>query len=268
MPPFGLLKFAKWRKLAPNTPHGPASVVVQCPAFPAVMRPHGVRVGQTHFQGACTFSDCALPSGVLYCAKWLASAIAGSRSAGPILLQCLPMRYVMRKNDTMEAAQFGHMEAAQFGQMEATQPGQMALLIYELLGGQSTLSFPQPSTVQTYAEQIRQGLPASSLDAFIGRCNISSSDVRETVGISPRTHTRRKRERQLLSAVESDRLYRLVQTVARAAVVLGSQEKGIRWIEKPNRALGGQRPFDLLDTEPGEEQVNTLLERIEYGVFS
>lgn len=40
------------------------------------------------------------------------------------------------------------------------------------------------------------------------------------------------------------------------------------WLNRPNRSLGGAVPLELLETEAGSEQVDTILGRIEYGVYS
>jgi putative toxin-antitoxin system antitoxin component (TIGR02293 family) len=78
---------------------------------------------------------------------------------------------------------------------------------------------------------------------------------------------RRKQERRL-RADESDRLLRLARVAAVAEDVLGAQDKAGRWLQKPNRALGGIVPLDLLDTDLGAEEVVTVLGRIEHGVYS
>jgi putative toxin-antitoxin system antitoxin component (TIGR02293 family) len=40
------------------------------------------------------------------------------------------------------------------------------------------------------------------------------------------------------------------------------------WLKQPNRALGGAIPLQLLATNEGTEQVETILDRIDYGVYS
>lgn len=87
------------------------------------------------------------------------------------------------------------------------------------------------------------------------------------VGLPARTLARRKKERRL-RADESDRLLRLARVAAVAEDVLGAQDKAGRWLQKPNRALGGIAPLDLLDTDLGAEEVVTVLGRIEHGVYS
>ena len=40
------------------------------------------------------------------------------------------------------------------------------------------------------------------------------------------------------------------------------------WIFRSNKALGGQSPFDLLDSLYGREEIKNLIGRIDYGVYS
>ena len=56
--------------------------------------------------------------------------------------------------------------------------------------------------------------------------------------------------------------------VMKVAEVLGSQEEASRWLDTPNRALGGRTPLELLDTDLGSRQVEDVLGRIAHGVYS
>ncbi|MUL38989.1 antitoxin Xre/MbcA/ParS toxin-binding domain-containing protein [Gloeocapsopsis dulcis] len=55
---------------------------------------------------------------------------------------------------------------------------------------------------------------------------------------------------------------------ARAEEVFEDEQVAKNWLKRPNQALGGETPLGLLDTETGAEQVNQVLTRIEYGVYS
>jgi putative toxin-antitoxin system antitoxin component (TIGR02293 family) len=66
----------------------------------------------------------------------------------------------------------------------------------------------------------------------------------------------------------SDRLFRVARIAARAEEVFESETAAREWLKRPNRALSGTAPIDLLDTDAGSIQVSDLLGRIEYGVFS
>jgi putative toxin-antitoxin system antitoxin component (TIGR02293 family) len=88
------------------------------------------------------------------------------------------------------------------------------------------------------------------------------------LGASKRTLARRAQRGEPLSPVESDRLIRFLRIAAHAEEVFESREKAIAWLKADNRALGGQAPMDLLDTDAGTEQVDEVLTRIDYGVYS
>jgi putative toxin-antitoxin system antitoxin component (TIGR02293 family) len=83
-----------------------------------------------------------------------------------------------------------------------------------------------------------------------------------------RTLTRRISSDSRLTAAESDRTVRLAQVYATAVETLGSGEKAAAWLKTPNRALRGIRPLDQLDTDPGVREVEEILGRIAYGVYS
>jgi putative toxin-antitoxin system antitoxin component (TIGR02293 family) len=82
-----------------------------------------------------------------------------------------------------------------------------------------------------------------------------------------RTLARRRQSRKL-DADESDRLYRMARVAAHAFSVFGAEDKAAAWLRRPNRALNGELPFHLLDTDVGARPIEDLLGRIEHGVVS
>lgn len=116
-------------------------------------------------------------------------------------------------------------------------------------------------------DAVRQGLPFSALETLTRQLEISPQQCSAVLGIPPRTVARRKEARQL-NPQESDRLYRVARAASQAVAVLGSLDKARLWLKTPNRALGGDRPLDLLDTEIGARQVEDILLRLNYGIFS
>lgn len=52
-----------------------------------------------------------------------------------------------------------------------------------------------------------------------------------------------------------------------ATAIFANREKAERWMRTRNRVLEAT-PIDLLDTEEGAKMVETVLHRIEHGVFS
>src|SRR3546814_10835729 len=81
-----------------------------------------------------------------------------------------------------------------------------------------------------------------------------------------RTFKRRKKDAQPLEQDESDRLLRVVGIVAAAEDVFGSKDKAHIWLSRENRALDGETPLALADTDRGARAVEALLGRIEHGI--
>lgn len=114
----------------------------------------------------------------------------------------------------------------------------------------------------------REGLPVGTLPVLAGELKVERKHLARLVGVSDRTLSRRLAGDQRLSPEESDRTMRVARVVAQAADVLGSMAKVALWMKAPNRALDGQQPLDLLDTDAGVRSVETVLGRIEYGLYS
>lgn len=139
--------------------------------------------------------------------------------------------------------------------------------IVEVLGGNKTFNRPIRNTDEL-AEQVRSGLPASTVTVLAAILSLQRAQVAERLSIPPRTLSRRLATKSRLTHEESDRTLRMARVVALAKEVLGSEEKASHWMSNPNRALGGRRPFDQLDTEPGVRSVEEILQRIAYGIYS
>lgn len=118
------------------------------------------------------------------------------------------------------------------------------------------------------AELVRAGLPAEALFLLARRLDLRQAEISEKIGIPPRTLTRRLARHARLTAAESDRTVRLAQVFATAAETLGTEEKAAQWLKTPNRVLRGGRPLDQLDTDPGVREVEDVLGRVAYGVYS
>jgi putative toxin-antitoxin system antitoxin component (TIGR02293 family) len=93
------------------------------------------------------------------------------------------------------------------------------------------------------------------------------------LGMSPRNFQRRKaaaqkNNRATLSAEESSKLWKFAEILARATKTLGSQQAAETWLSNPQMGLEWKRPVDLLATIQGSELVETLLMRMEYGVYT
>ncbi len=137
----------------------------------------------------------------------------------------------------------------------------------EVLGGDIVLGRPM-SKGGALADVIREGLPVKSLFLLAERLNLRQAEISEKIGIPRRTLTRRLAQHSRLTAAESDRAVRLAQVFSNAIDTLGDEEKAAAWLKTPNRALRGGRPLDQVDTDPGVREVESVLGRISYGIYS
>ena len=118
-------------------------------------------------------------------------------------------------------------------------------------------------------ELIRKGLPARVIGKLERVLGLSPSESTRLLAISA---TSRKRFKQSparrLDEAASDRIVRVVSTVAEAAEVLGDDAKAIAWFKTPNLALHGQEPLELMTSDPGAKMVRDELNRIRYGFWA
>jgi putative toxin-antitoxin system antitoxin component (TIGR02293 family) len=140
-----------------------------------------------------------------------------------------------------------------------------AARLKETFGGPRVLR--RVEDLEAFAARVREGLPYEALAAVAARYDIPLRELTRVLALPERTLARRKIEGRL-RADESDRLFRLGRVAALAEDVLGETAKAARWLRRPNRALGGRAPLDVLDTDLGAQQAETVLHRVEHGVFS
>jgi putative toxin-antitoxin system antitoxin component (TIGR02293 family) len=116
-------------------------------------------------------------------------------------------------------------------------------------------------------DAIRAGFPQPVIQQVMAGSGLTLMELAETLDLSPRSLQRRKSEGRL-APHESDRLYRLARIVALAKRYIGDSTEAALWLKRPNRALGGEVPLSLIDTEVGARAVENILGRIAYGGIS
>lgn len=141
--------------------------------------------------------------------------------------------------------------------------------IYQILGfdriPKNVLELPQELQIVSI---IRQGFSVISVIKVAEYCGISESQMAALLATSERTISRRKKDQKPLDISESDRLYRIARIFAHILDVFENVETARDWLKKSNRALAGRTPLELLDTDAGTQQVDELLHKIEYGMYS
>lgn len=116
-------------------------------------------------------------------------------------------------------------------------------------------------------EILRVGLPVKELNDLQATLDVPMDKLVPMLGISKATLHRRKATGKLDSA-ESDRVVRFARLMGKAVEVMESAENARRWLTSPQVGLGGAVPLEYAETEVGAREVEDLLGRIEYGVYS
>ena len=146
-------------------------------------------------------------------------------------------------------------------------------LVRTMLGGHSVLPRIVDNDIEVH-DLILKGLPIRALLRLVDELHVLETPlVLIVLGISPRNFQRRKaaaqkNSRATLSAEESSKLWKFAAILAHATRTLGSLESAETWLSNPQMGLEWKRPVDLMATIQGAEVVETLLMRMEYGVYT
>lgn len=113
---------------------------------------------------------------------------------------------------------------------------------------------------------IHKGFSFGTLERVRKETGLPLDRLAVSIGMSPRTLTRRKTENKL-TAAESDRLVTVARLLSQSVELFeGNKEKAFRWFLQPNRALGNLSPLEMAGTETGAREVENLMGRLEHGV--
>jgi putative toxin-antitoxin system antitoxin component (TIGR02293 family) len=138
------------------------------------------------------------------------------------------------------------------------------LRLADLLAGRSDAG-REPTQ---WHERILEGLGFEAVEKVKARASLTDAEVARLLGIGEATLRRARASGNALDPFTSDRLYRLSKAIAVAEEVLEGTDNAMGWLRRPQPALGGRVPLDLLVTQAGADQVETLLRRIDYGVYT
>jgi putative toxin-antitoxin system antitoxin component (TIGR02293 family) len=115
--------------------------------------------------------------------------------------------------------------------------------------------------------QIQKGLRFTELETLQHSLDMPFEQLAAKLSISRSTLQRRKHAGRL-SPEESNKVVRFSQLLEHATDVFGDIEKARAWLKFPQHGLGGAVPLDYAETEIGAREVDNLLGRIDYGVYS
>jgi len=140
----------------------------------------------------------------------------------------------------------------------------MVITLANLSARREVLKDLDHATVRVVADALEAGLPSSSAYRAIELLGLNQARMSSILDISPSTLARRT----ILKSSTSERLFRISALFQKALELFEDQEEARRWFRTPKRALGGKTPLDYSETEVGAREVEDLLGRLEYGVYT
>jgi|SRR5579885_945555 len=115
--------------------------------------------------------------------------------------------------------------------------------------------------------QVGRGFSFDSMRALESRSGIPLSEIASLIGLPPRTFARRKASGRLTSD-ESEKLLRISSVFEQALDLFeGDRTRALNWLTTPKRALQNETPLQYSKTELGAREVESLIGRLEHGVF-
>ena len=97
---------------------------------------------------------------------------------------------------------------------------------------------------------------------------LDRASVRQILGISESTQFRYEKKNPLLKPNLADRWSRFERILEQAEDLFEDETETQRWLSTPKAALEGKTPIEAVATDAGSRQVEQILTRAEYGIFS
>jgi len=130
----------------------------------------------------------------------------------------------------------------------------------------------KPSEVYERLKELRRGGLAPEIQSRIGHQLRAMYDDVVRGGIPDRyidLIRKLDKEDALVGRTDSSaNLIRALEIKTLADRIFGDEQKAEAWLQRPNSALSGQKPVDLLEDELGTAVVREMLERIDHGIFA
>jgi putative toxin-antitoxin system antitoxin component (TIGR02293 family) len=116
-------------------------------------------------------------------------------------------------------------------------------------------------------QKIQKGLRFSELKTLQDTLELPFEQLAAKLCISRSTLQRRKVAGRL-SPDESDKVIRFSRLLRQATTVFGDAGRARAWLKHAQVGLGGAVPLDYASTEAGAREVEDLLGRIDYNVYT
>jgi putative toxin-antitoxin system antitoxin component (TIGR02293 family) len=125
--------------------------------------------------------------------------------------------------------------------------------------------------------RIKRGVSANEAKRVIADLRLGQGEALKALKLSQATINRKARSDKPLTPDESERVIGMVKLVGQVQAMVedSGEAEGFdamawlsRWLRESIPALGGARPFDLMDTMEGQALVSRTLAQMEGGAYA
>jgi putative toxin-antitoxin system antitoxin component (TIGR02293 family) len=116
-------------------------------------------------------------------------------------------------------------------------------------------------------ELVREGVSKRDLEHLKEKAELDYDNLARALSVTRATLINKQKD-QKFGSVVSEKIVSLADIYSYGYEVFEDEDKFNRWMFRPNQALGGTAPYELVDNQFGREEVRNLIGRIDYGVYS
>lgn len=114
---------------------------------------------------------------------------------------------------------------------------------------------------------VREGVSKKDLEMLKTKANMDYTSLAKALSVTRATLINKKHGERFNPSL-SERIVSLADLYSFGFEVFEDEVLFNQWMQKPNKALGGEIPLDVIDNQFGREEVKNVLGRIAYGVYS
>jgi putative toxin-antitoxin system antitoxin component (TIGR02293 family) len=114
---------------------------------------------------------------------------------------------------------------------------------------------------------VRDGVSKKDLELLKSKADLDYTMLAKALSVTRATLINKKRGEKFNSGL-SEKILGMADLYSYGFEVFENEDRFNQWMGRPNKALGGQIPYDLIDNQFGREEVKNLIGRIDYGIYS
>jgi putative toxin-antitoxin system antitoxin component (TIGR02293 family) len=142
----------------------------------------------------------------------------------------------------------------------------MAFESWIIFGGSSDKPEGQMTPMEKMV-MVDRGVTKKDLESLKNITKLDYDELAKALSIGRATLINKKGDDKF-SPTLSEKIVGLADLYSYGYEAFEDKERFNQWMLRPNQALGGQAPYDLIHNQFGREEVRNVIGRIEYGVYS